>query len=216
MVATVSSADRLERAVHVHDLLDSVYEKGIRFLSYSNPFELLIGVLLSAQTTDRQVNDVTPLLFSCYRTPKELSEALLEDVERIIHSVGFYHAKARHCIQTSRFLYERYDSVVPDSMSALLSFPGIGRKSANVILGALFGRPAIIVDTHFMRVVRRLELVDGKNPTAIESELAALLPEGIQYRFSMIINAHGRFICMARHPMCDQCQLAGLCPSASL
>lgn len=213
--ATVSSADRLERAIKVHDLLDDEYEKELRFLWYTTPFELLIGVLLSAQTTDRQVNEVTPVLFSCYRTPKELSEALIEDVERIIHSVGFYHAKARHCIETARYLYEQYDSVVPATMSELLRFPGIGRKSANVLLGALYGKPAIIVDTHFKRVVGRLGLVESKSPAAIEAELASLLPEEIQYRFSMLINAHGRTVCMARDPGCTVCQLAGLCPSAS-
>lgn len=196
----------------VHELLDVAYPEKLGFLNYRNPYELIISVILSAQTTDRQVNRVTGALFSAYPAPADLARADIQDVERLIHSTGFYRAKAKNIIEAAETIHTQYHDTVPGTMEELLQIPGVGRKSSSVILGAVFNKPAIIVDTHFARVVRRLGLTATHQPEKIEQEIAALLMPGQQYRFSMTVNNHGRIVCHARKPECVKCLLHRICP----
>lgn len=200
-----------EKAEEIYRILDTSSVKNIEFLEFTSPFTLLISVILSAQTTDNQVNKVTPLLFTSYPTPLELSLAPLSEVERIIHSTGFYKNKAKNIIAASGVLVKDFDSNVPLTMDELLTIPGVGRKTANVVLGRIANIGAIIVDTHFLRVVNRVGLVKTKDPYEIEKQIKKLLPEDKQYRFSMIVNLHGRRVCFARTPSCQNCQLAHVC-----
>jgi len=186
------------------------------FLVAENPFQLLVAVILSAQTTDRQVNRVLPGLFARFPDALSLAAADLHVVEDLIGSVGFFRMKAAHIVGTAKALVSRFDGNVPDSMEALLSLPGVGRKTANVILGSVFNKPAVIVDTHFGRVCRRLGLSESLQPEGVESDLLSLLEPSTSYHFSMVANNHGRIICHARKPLCTDCFLAQVCPSADL
>ncbi|MBN2651532.1 MAG: endonuclease III [Spirochaetales bacterium] len=195
----------------IFEILDAEYEKEIVFLEYNSPFELLIGVVLSARTTDRQVNIVIKQLFAQFPTPDDLANSNYDEVCNIIRSVGFFKVKARNIIDLSKMLVSEFGSTVPDTMEDLLRLPGCGRKSANVILGTCYGKPAIIVDTHFGRVCRRLGLTDSDDPKKVEFEIKELLDKPKQYRFSMVGNLHGRVVCYPRKPDCQRCKLAGLC-----
>ncbi|MCP5515395.1 MAG: endonuclease III [Spirochaetales bacterium] len=212
----MKQADIRDLADDIFSLLDSSYPDTIEFLRYRSSFELLISVILSAQTTDRQVMEVTPALFSRYPGPEELSEARLDDIMDIIRSTGFYKVKADNIKKTAGMLVQDFNSKVPDTIEKLILLPGVGRKSANVILGAVFGKPAVIVDTHFARVVKRLGLTEQKDPDKIEYEIAQLIAGEKQYRFSMTVNLHGREVCHARKPLCGSCFLSRLCRSAVL
>lgn len=199
------------KAIAVYEALSSRYPDTRPPLVYGSPFELLIAVILSAQTTDRQVNLVTPELFASYPDARALAGAEVREVERIIHSVGFYRTKARNVVGAAAALIERFRGAVPDRMEDLVTLPGVGRKSANVVLGHCFGEPAVIVDTHFMRVTKRLGLSGGKNPDLIEAHVRSYLPPGIATGFSMAVNFHGRTCCTARAPACTGCPVSGLC-----
>ncbi|MHC1692394.1 MAG: endonuclease III [Sphaerochaetaceae bacterium] len=202
-----------ETAIQIYRILDSISPTQIVFLQQTDPFRLLISVILSAQTTDRQVNTVTQELFRQYPGPAELASADPIQVERIIRSTGFYRAKTTHIIATAQQLVQRFSGQVPLSMEELTALSGVGRKTANCIIGQIAGKPAIIVDTHFGRVVRRLGLTQATDPEAIEQEIAALLPFETHYRFSMAVNLHGRQICHAKNPACEECALKTLCAS---
>jgi endonuclease-3 len=180
-------------------------------LDYTTPYQLLISVILSAQTTDAQVNQVTPILFTRYPTPGDLARADQADVEAIIHSTGFFRSKAKHIIGAAAAIHGRFGDAVPRSMEELTSIPGLGRKGANVMQGVVFGMPSIAVDTHLMRVSRRIGLVSAKDPARIERELKAIVPESIQTDFSMSINRHGRYCCYARSPDCSRCAIRRMC-----
>lgn len=181
-------------------------------LNYRSPFELVISVILSAQTTDAQVNLVTPVLFRRFSGPAELAGADQAEVEGVVRSTGFYRNKARNIIAAAQTFHDRFGGRVPVSMEDLTSIPGMGRKSANVIRGVIHGLPAIVVDTHLMRVTNRLGLVSGRNPMAIERDLARIVPEEIQTDFSMAVNLHGRYCCTARKPACSRCPVREFCP----
>lgn len=183
------------------------------FLESETPFQLLIAVILSAQCTDAKVNEVTRVLFRAFPTPARLAGAPLADVEKIVYPTGFYREKAAHIVETARLLLERHDGQVPLDMAALTALPGVGRKTANVIRGQVGGLPAVIVDTHFKRVTKRLGLTEQDDPAAIERDLAALVPEPLQFAFSMAANRHGRVFCHARSPRCGDCPIQKLCPS---
>jgi len=202
-----------ETAIQIYRILDSISPPQIVFLQQADPFRLLISVILSAQTTDRQVNTVTQELFRQYPGPAELASADPMQVERIIRSTGFYRAKTTHIIATAQQLVQRFSGQVPLSMEELTTLSGVGRKTANCIIGQIAGKPAIIVDTHFGRVVRRLGLTQATDPEAIEQEITALLPFETHYRFSMTVNLHGRQICHAKNPACKECALKTLCAS---
>ncbi|MDC7127201.1 MAG: endonuclease III [Spirochaetales bacterium] len=199
------------KTIEIYNILDNLYEKKIIFLEAENDFQLLIGVILSAQTTDKQVNSILPELFENYPTPEKLGKAEINNIIEIIHPVGFFNIKAANIIKTADIIHKKHGDAVPAEMSALLQLPGVGRKSANVVRGQIFNLPAIIVDTHFQRTVTRLGLTSAKQPNKVEEELNKIVPEKLQYRFSMLINKHGRTICKAKKPLCEKCGLISLC-----
>ena len=203
-----------QRALLLHQRLAAIYSAPRTLLQYSSSFELLIAVILSAQTTDAQVNRVTPALFRAYPTPADLAAADLTEVEGIIHSVGFFRNKARSIAAAAAAVHERFDDAVPIDMDELLTIPGVGRKSANVVRAALQGLPAVIVDTHFRRVAQRLGLTDKNDPLRIERDLAEVIPEEVQTPLSMELNFHGRDTCTSRNPACPRCVLRDVCPYA--
>lgn len=201
-----------KRAGEVYKILTKKYPSPKSLLDYSNPFELLVATILAAQCTDERVNKVTPDLFKRFPGPEQLAKAGLEEIEAIIRSTGFFHQKAKSIRKTSQALVDSFHGVVPQSIDDLASLPGVGRKTANVVAGNCFGIPAIMVDTHFKRVVGRLGLSTAQLPDKIESEIRDLVPENIQTNFTMVINFHGRYCCKARKPLCPGCDIRGLCP----
>jgi endonuclease-3 len=197
----------------VMERLSLAYPAQKTFLAYRNPFELLVGAILSAQCTDAMVNRITPKLFCLYPDMESLAVADSTELEGIIHSAGFYRDKAKNLQACARELLGRFKGVVPSGMEELCSLPGVGRKTANVVRSHIFGLPSIIVDTHFSRVTRRLRLAESENPSMIEREMQALIPEGGWSEFSMTMNAHGRKVCAARKPLCCACVLSDICIS---
>ena len=208
------NADR-KRAARITAILRREYPDRAPLLHYNSPFQLLIAVILSAQTTDAQVNRISADLFARYPAAADLAAARRSEVEALVHSTGFFRSKARNIIGAARYLCEYHDGAVPQVMEDLVAIPGVGRKSANVIRGVVYGKPAIVVDTHLSRVVRRLKLAQATDPVRIERELIAALPESDQTDFSMAVNRHGRAVCTARAPRCPECVIAALCPSAT-
>ncbi len=186
-------------------------------LDYVEPWQLLVATIMSAQTTDQRVNQVTPELFARFPDPAALAEAGREEVEGIIQPTGFFRQKARYIQETCRRIVEEYGGEVPSEMAALLTMSGVARKTANVVLGEIYGvADGIVVDTHVKRVAQRLALVEGQAPEQIEQELMALLPRELWIEIAHLLIFHGRRICHARKPDCANCPLAGLCPSAVL
>ena len=171
-----------------------------------------MATILSAQCTDVRVNLVTPRLFARYPDAAALSQAELSEIEDLIRSTGFYHAKARHLLGCAQELHERYHGAVPNSLAALTALPGVGRKTANVILGTAFKIPAMVVDTHVSRLAQRFGWTSAKDPRRIETELCALLPPAYWITTSHLLIAHGRAICKAPIPDCSICPVFALCP----
>jgi endonuclease-3 len=182
-------------------------------LAYRNTFELLIAVILSAQCTDAAVNRVTPALFRRYPTPQALGRASTNEIEPLIRTLGLFRAKAKALKLCAQQLVEEFGGQVPGTMEQLTRLPGVGRKTANVVLGHAFGKPGIAVDTHFRRVARRLGLTRHMDPVKIEKDVAKLLPPAEWTAFSHRCIVHGRSICHARNPACPRCPLFALCPS---
>jgi endonuclease-3 len=185
-------------------------------LSHRNTFELLVATILSAQCSDEAVNRVTPELFRRYPHPAKLAQASTDDLEEIIRPLGLFRAKAKSLKECARQLVEKFDGKVPASMQALTRLSGVGRKTANVILGHAFARPAIIVDTHCRRVSRRLDLTREGDPDAIERDLSRLLRPEEWTGFSHRLILHGRRVCYARKPACPKCVLLDLCPTGKV
>jgi endonuclease-3 len=183
-------------------------------LRHTNPYDLLVATILSAQTTDERVNQVTPALLARYPTPKDLAEADQADVERLIKSTGFFRNKARSIIGMARDLVERYDGEVPGSLDELTTLPGVGRKTGNVIRSVAMGLPGLPVDTHVLRLSRRLGLTEATDPVKVELELNAMVPAAARGALSLRLILHGRRVCAARRPRCGECMLADICPSA--
>ncbi len=180
-------------------------------LEWSTPFELLVAVLLSAQATDKAVNIATRGLFAKANTPAKIAALKIAGVEKYIKTIGLYHAKAKHLIATCEILVKEHDSVVPSTREALEALPGVGRKTANVVLNTAFGEPAMAVDTHIFRVGNRTGLAPGKTPLAVEQKLIKKIPdEFIQDAHHWLI-LHGRYICKARKPDCWRCPIIDLC-----
>lgn len=200
------------RAIEIHNLLIPEYPDLSPLLAYRNPFELLLSVILSAQTTDAQVNRITPELFRRYPDAESLAAAPILELEDLVRSAGYFRTKARNIKAAAEKILKDHGGEVPGSMEALLKLPGVGRKTANVILFHVFGMPAVIVDTHFGRVVRRLGFTRETDPYRVEEELSRIVPENIRSAFSMRINLHGRRYCIARKPLCFRCPVASLCP----
>ena len=199
------------KANQIADTLDAYYPPEIQFLHFRNNFELLIAVILSAQTTDEQVMRVVPGLFARFPNPEKMAKADIAELEDLIHATGFFHAKAKNIKATSQKLLDIYNGIVPDTIEELVKLPGVGRKCANVVVGTVFDKPAVIVDTHFKRVTYRLGLTKNTEPDKIETDIRKILPSEKQYRFSMTANLHGRKCCHARKPECHVCILNKLC-----
>jgi endonuclease-3 len=185
-------------------------------LNFRNPLELLIASILSAQCTDEKVNQVTKELFKKYKTAKDYANAKQVELERDIRPTGFFRNKARAIINCCRVLIEKYGGEVPASIEKLTELDGVGRKTANVVLGNAFGIPGIIVDTHVRRLVKRLGLSDKSDPNKIEMDLMELVPTDKWTYFSNALSDHGRKVCKARKPLCKICKINHLCPSAEL
>src|SRR2546426_4605171 len=183
-------------------------------LRHENPFELLIATILSAQTTDRSVNLVTPELFRRYPTAADLAAADPAVVETLIKPTGFFRAKTKRIIAASRTLVEMFGGVVPSTIDDLIKVPGIGRKTANVILGAGFGVPGFAVDTHVIRLTNRLGLVKTRDPVKIEYQVCSMVPQEEWTALSLRLILHGRRVCDARRPRCEECALNDFCPSS--
>ena len=182
-------------------------------LDFETPFQLLIATVLSAQCTDKRVNQVTPKLFKKFGTPRKMAAAKLPELEEIIHSLGFHHSKARNIKSLSERLVTAYEAEVPDQLEELITLAGVGRKTANVVLGHAFGIPGITVDTHFGRLSRRFGWSSSEDPVKVEHEVGALIKESEWTNLSQRMIWHGRRICHSRKPACGACPLAKLCPS---
>ena len=200
-----------EKVGPILELLDQYYPKAHVTLDFTNPLEMLIATILSAQCTDVRVNQVTPALFAQYPTAQDYAEAPLEDLEMMIRPTGFFRNKAKSIKALCRKLVDNYDGEVPASLEELVKLPGIGRKTANVVLGNAFGIPGIFVDTHLGRVSQRLGLTKEKDPVKIEFALMPLIPRERWVKFSHQMIWHGRQICMSRKPKCPQCPLLPYC-----
>jgi len=204
----MKDSTRIKKILHT---LTSLYPDVETQLVHKTPFQLLISTILSAQCTDRQVNSVTPKLFKKYSSPSKLAKAKLNEIERIIYSTGFYKNKAKHLKNCSRELLEKYDGNVPGSLSELVKLPGVGRKTANVVLGASFNIPAMVVDTHVARISKRLDLTNHTDPVKIEFDLEKTIPKKEWNDFSLRLIYFGRAICTARKPICPKCPLNDIC-----
>ena len=201
-----------ERVEGIISALKDTYKDPTCALHYAKDYELLFAVRLSAQCTDERVNKITPALFSAYPTLEAFANAELQDVEDLVHSCGFYHHKARDIILAAQMLLEKFQGKVPDNMEDLLSLPGVGRKTANLILGDIYKKPAVVCDTHCIRIAGKLGLTDGtKDPQKAEMQLWKVLPKEESSDFCHRIVLHGRAVCTARKPMCENCTLAPWC-----
>jgi endonuclease III len=204
-----------QRTEKIIELLEEEYPNAKTALNFSNPLEILIATMLSAQTTDVQVNIVTNHLFKKYHTPEDYANANIKELEQDIHSTGFYHNKARNLQGCCRLLVEKFNSQVPKTMDELLELPGVARKTANIVLYNAFGTIAgIAVDTHVRRLSERLGLTEQKDQDKIEQDLMKLTPKEKWMELTDLLIFHGRQICMAKKPDCSGCVLNKICPSA--
>ncbi|MBP2412408.1 endonuclease-3 [Arthrobacter stackebrandtii] len=201
------------RARKINRELAELYPYAHAELDFRNPFELLVATVLSAQTTDVRVNAITPALFARFPTPLAMAQAPIMEVEELIRTTGFFRAKAANLLALANRLVDEYDGVVPGSVEALVTLPGVGRKTANVVLGNAFGVPGITVDTHFIRLARRFGWTDSMDPVRIESDVAALFERRDWTMVSHRVVFHGRRICHAKKPACGVCPIAHLCPA---
>lgn len=200
-----------ERALKICELLKKEYPEAICQLNAATPFQLIVATRLSAQCTDARVNLVTPALFERYPTENELAEAEITDVEKYIRSCGFYHGKARDLIGMAKAVRDIYGGVLPDTVEELTKLPGVGRKTANLIVGDVYKKPAVVADTHVIRITNLLGLTDSKDPKQVEFQLKKILPPEESNDFCHRIVLHGRAVCIARRPKCDICVLKDVC-----
>ena len=200
-----------EIAVKATEELKKLYPDALCSLEAENPFQLLVATRLSAQCTDARVNLVTPSLFEKYPTVEAFSEADVKDIENIIHSCGFFRQKAKDIVGMARAVLEKFDGVVPDTIEALTTLPGVGRKTANLIVGDVYKKPAVVADTHLIRISGRLGLVNTKDPLKVELEMKKLLEPEESNDFCHRAVLHGRALCDARRPKCDECPLNTFC-----
>ena len=203
-----------ERAQGICEILKSEYPEAICQLNADTPFQLIVATRLSAQCTDARVNLVTPALFEKYPSENELAEAPVEDVENLIHSCGFYRGKARDLIGMATMVRDIYGGILPDTIEELTKLPGVGRKTANLIVGDVYKKPAVVADTHVIRITNLLGLTDSKDPTKVEMQLKKILPPEESSDFCHRIVLHGRAVCIARRPKCDECTLKPLCKNS--
>lgn len=204
--------DKKRRVRQIIRILDRAYPDARLALKYSTPLELLIALILSAQCTDERVNQVTATLFQKYRTPEDWANVDQRTLEEEIRSTGFYRNKAKAIRECCRTIVTRFHGQVPRTLDELLTLPGVGRKTANILRGNVFGQPAIGVDTHVARLAQRLGLTTHTDPDKIEQDLDPLVPDKDKVRFCHLLQAHGRTVCLARKPKCSECVIADLCP----
>ncbi len=200
-----------QRAAAAVELLKEQYPDAICSLDYADAFQLLIATRLSAQCTDARVNLVTPALFKKYPTPQKMATAPLADIEALIKTCGLYKTKAKDLIGIARRICEVFAGKVPEEMEDLLTLPGVGRKTANLVRGDIYGKPAVVTDTHFIRLCNRLGFVNTKNPITVEQKMIKLLPSGESNDFCHRSVLHGRAVCTARKALCEQCCLNFVC-----
>ncbi len=204
-------AQRKNRTAKIRKTLKRTYPDVKTQLYYKNPFELLVATILSAQCTDKQVNTATKVLFKKLKTPNDFAGAPLETLEKLIRPTGYFRNKARNIKNCASMLVEKYNCEVPSRLEELVKLPGVGRKTANVVLGAAFGIQGIVVDTHVARISKRLELTENNNPVKIEFDLMDIIPKKEWSDFSLQLIFFGRAICKARKPACPTCPLYNLC-----
>jgi endonuclease-3 len=210
----IGKAEAAERVKKIWPILEKTYPDARSALNFRNPLQMLIATILSAQCTDARVNMVTKDVFKKYKSAADWAKADLKEIESDIRSTGFYHNKAVSIKNASKAIIERFDGRVPDTLEELVALPGVGRKTANVVLGNAFGKPAIACDTHVIRLSRRLWLSVNSDPVKLEFDLAEILPERIWTVFSHALILHGRSFCKARKPDCENCPIAEYCPAA--
>ena len=204
-----------QKVLAICDILKKIYPEAICQLNADTPFQLLVATRLSAQCTDARVNMVTPALFEKYPTENQLAEAELTDVENLIHSCGFYHGKARDLIGMAKMVRDIYNGTLPDTIEDLTKLPGVGRKTANLIVGDVYKKPAVVADTHVIRITNLLGLTTSKDPQKVEMQLKKLLPPDESNDFCHRIVLHGRQTCIARRPKCNECLLKEICNYAN-
>lgn len=208
----MKTTENLARAVKITKMLRSAYPHVKTQLHFQNPFELLVATILSAQCTDKQVNKVTQNLFTRLKTPRSFVDAPLEVIEEFIRPTGYYHNKAKSIKKCAQALLEVHNGAVPGTLEELIKLPGVGRKTANVVLGAAFGIPGIVVDTHVARIAQRLGMTENKDPVKIEFDLMRTIPKKDWSDFSLLLIYLGREYCIARNPRCSRCPINRLCP----
>jgi endonuclease-3 len=208
-----SLPEKKVRAKAIYRQLTKSYPNVRCELDYNSAFQLLVATVLSAQCTDKRVNQTTPALFKKYSNPKKMAKADLKDIQRLVKSTGFFRAKAKNIKGLSNKIMEEFDGDVPSNLDDLITLPGVGRKTANVVLGHAFGIPGITVDTHFGRLSRRFGWSKQNDPVKVEFEVGELIPEKEWTNLSQRMIWHGRRVCHARKPACGACPLAKLCPS---
>lgn len=201
-----------ERAEKAVERLEKLYPDAICSLTYTDAFQLLIATRLSAQCTDKRVNMVTPALFAEFPDAKSMGEAKLSRVEELIKTCGLYKTKAKDLVAIGKAITERFDGKVPDTIEELTTLPGVGRKTANLVCGDIYGKPAVVTDTHFIRLCNRLGLVDTTNPLSVEMQMRKLLPPEKSNDFCHRTVLFGRDVCTARKAHCEACVLADICP----
>jgi len=207
-----SKEEKKKRAYEIFKILKAQYPDARPLLHYKNPFELLASTILAAQCTDERVNSITPALFERYPDPKTMAAADLQDIEHIIKPTGFFKNKAKSLKNASQAIMKKFGGSFPENLFDLVNLPGVGRKTANVVVGNCFGQPAVIVDTHVKRVSGRLGLSSSNDPDKIEMELKDIIDEKDQTRFSLVVNFLGRYVCQAKKPLCSECKITRLCP----
>jgi endonuclease-3 len=200
------------RAGKIRKTLRLIYPEVTTQLHYRTSFELLVATILSAQCTDKQVNGVTRDLFKKFNTPKDFAKIPLESLEQLVRPTGFFRNKAKNIKACAQALVEKYHGKVPETLEELVLLPGVGRKTANLVLGAAFGIPGIVVDTHVARISKRLEFTESKDPVKIERDLMKIIPKKTWSDFSLHLVYFGREFCTARKPICKTCPLIKLCP----
>ncbi|MFQ5519872.1 MAG: endonuclease III [Candidatus Methylomirabilia bacterium] len=207
-----SQARKKARALQIVRVLERAYPKATIALNFTTPLELLVATILAAQCTDERVNQVTGSLFKKYRAAQDYAGADLGRLEQEIRSTGFYRAKARAIVGMARELVVRHGGTVPREGAGLTALPGVGRKTANVVLGNAFGQPAVAVDTHVFRVAQRLGLAKSEDPDKVCDQLCEVIPRARWTRFTHLLTSHGRQVCRARTPACPTCPVRALCP----
>lgn len=215
-ILKASLEEQRQRMREVLRVLELTYPEAECSLTYKNPFQLLVAVILSAQCTDERVNLVTPELFARFPGPKEMAEAKLGDIEHAIRSINFFRNKAVALQSAARAIMEQHGGEVPRDLDKLILLRGVGRKTANVVLGVAFGVPGLVVDTHVGRLSRRLGFTSSLDPVDVEQELCEIVPRERWTEYAHLMICHGRAICMARKALCGECPVARLCPKVGV